>query len=398
MWLMAGVFFIYFLKSSANSIGPLNIGDVTKRDLACQSMSVGSKFPKKVWQTWKVDTLNFEERDATRAKSWTTNNPGHRHEVLTDANALHWVEETFGPAGFDRPDIVYMFRHLTLRIIKADLLRYLIMFVEGGIYTDIDVENLRAVDTWIPGRYDESIVDLVIGVEIDEPGFASHPILGRKSMSFCQWTFMAKPRLPVMLHLIDNILKWLESVAKDQNVDIKDIHLSFDDVIAGTGPSAFTRAILAEMSVRTGQDIDWTHFHDLREPKLVGGVLVMTVEAFAAGQGHSNSGNHDSIHALVKHHYHASKWPTTHPRYSHPMYGQVEDCNWVISCVQEWDKNMADFKKLSEADQAKMIKDKEASSAAALDTEFLKLTNGMSMGDLQRLVAAQGSLLGLSGI
>ena len=43
----------------------------------------------------------------------------------------------------------------------------------------------------------------------------------------------------------------------------------------------------------------------MSESKLVNGVLVLTVEAFAAGQGHSDSGNHqarliEKIAELVK--------------------------------------------------------------------------------------------------
>src|SRR4051794_34975376 len=36
-----------------------------------------SIFPKKIWQTWKVDPLGFAERDLAVAKTWTTKNPGH---------------------------------------------------------------------------------------------------------------------------------------------------------------------------------------------------------------------------------------------------------------------------------------------------------------------------------
>ena len=158
-----------------------------------------------------------------------------------------------------------------------------------------------------------------------------------------------------MLRLIDNILGWLNDVAQRQNVPISDIVLDFDEVISGTGPSAFTNAVLAEMSVRHGQTVNWDHFHNMAESKLVGGVLVLTVEAFAAGQGHSDSGNHNARTALVKHHYHASGWPTNHPRYNHPVYGEVEKCNWDVECVKLWDANKAAFEALPPEEQAKQI-------------------------------------------
>lgn len=321
-------------------------------------------FPRKIWQTWKVDPLDFEERDLNIARSWVRINPTYRYEVLTDQNDLAYVEKKFGPEGFNRLDIVYVYRELTARIIKADLLRYLVMYVEGGVYTDIDVEALRSIDHFIPERYREEDVDMVLGVEIDQPEFNQHPILGPKSQSFVQWTFMCKPRLPVMLSLVENIILWLKSVAEDQKVPISEIKLDFDQVISGTGPSAFTRAVLNEISRKTDSEVEWDTFHDLNESKLIGGVLVLTVEAFAAGQGHSDSGNHDTKHAIVRHHYHASKWPDKHPRFKHPIFGEVEKCNWKPDCVKKWDEDTSAFAKLSPEEQTKQVAIHEATKAA----------------------------------
>jgi mannosyltransferase OCH1-like enzyme len=365
---------VLFLSNADTFSSSPGVADVLKREFSYQSiLSSGTKFPKKIWQTWKVDPLEFEERDLSCAKTWTSKNPGYRYEVLTDSNDMYYVETHFGPNGFNRLDIVYMYRSLTAKIIKADLLRYLVMYVEGGVYTDIDVEAIRPIERFIPDRYNEKDVDMVVGVEIDQPNFRDHPILGKKSESFCQWTFMCKPRLPVMLRLIDNIIKWLNEVAKKQNVPISEIVLDFDDVISGTGPSAFTEAILAEMSKREGKTITWQTFHDISESKLVGGVLVLTVEAFAAGQGHSDSGNHEARTALVRHRYHASGWPTNHPRYNHPVYGEVEKCNWEVECVRQWDENKAAFDALSPEEQAKKIAEKEAADREAAMAEELAL-------------------------
>ncbi|KAK2746809.1 hypothetical protein FQN57_002851 [Myotisia sp. PD_48] len=313
------------------------------------------KFPRKIWQMWKVPALDFEYKESEVARTWLAMNPEYRYEVLTDDNADDYVLTHFGPFGINRPDIVQTYQAIRAKIIKADFLRYLVMYVDGGVYTDIDVEALRPLRTFIPERYDERELDMVIGVEIDEPELKNHTILGQKSQSFCQWTFVSKPKLPVILRLIENIMKWLDDVARVQDVSISEISLDFDEVITGTGPSAFTKAILTEMSLRTGKRVTWDMFHNMAESKEVGGILVLTVEAFAAGQGHSNSGNHDSRAALVKHHYHASKWPSEHPRKSHPIYGEVELCNWDKACVKAWDENVAAFEQLSSEDQAGAI-------------------------------------------
>lgn len=338
-------------------------------DIEYRSSQTSGLFPRKIWQTWKVDPLNFDERDLNVARTWTSKNPGYRYEVLTDKNDVQYVETHYGPDGMNRPDIVYVYKNINARIIKADLLRYLVMYIEGGVYADIDAEAIRPLDRFIPERYQERDIDMVVGVEVDEPELKDHPILGSKSRSFCQWTFMCKPRLPVMLQLVDNILRWLEELARQQDRAIGDVEIDFNEVISGTGPSAFTRAILEEISLRADHPIDWNTFHDMSESKLVGGTLVLTVEAFAAGQGHSDSGNHYARNALVKHHYHASNWPTRHSRYKHPMYGEVEKCNWDKDCVREWDANTAAFDTLPEDEKRRQISAKKAMDVSAAEIE-----------------------------
>lgn len=314
-------------------------------------------FPKKIWQSWKLDPLNFEKRDFDTARTWTTKNPGYRYEVLTDNNDLVYVEEMFGPHGFNRPDIIDFYRSVNAAIIKADLLRYMVMYAEGGVYADIDVEALKPIDRFIPVRYNPADIDMVVGVEIDQPQFRDHPVLGVKSMSFCQWTFMCRPQLPVMMQLIENIMAWLSSIAAKQNVPISEVVLDFDQVITGTGPSAFTTAVLDKMNQGSdrGEKITWDTFHAMDESKVVGRVLVLDVEKFAAGQGHSDSGNHNARGVLVKHHYHASNWPSKHPRFKHPAYGEVEQCNWDPVCVKQWDENVEAYKNLPAEEQNKIL-------------------------------------------
>lgn len=278
-------------------------------------------FPHKIWQIWKVNPIDFEQRDRDTAYTWLERNPDYQYEVLTDSNEFTYVQSRFGPDGFNRPDIVDFYRNVRATIVRADLLRYMVMYAEGGVYADIDVEAIKPMSKFVPQRYNKRDIDMIIGVEIDEPDWKDHPILGQKSRSFCQWTFVSKPQNPVMMDLIENIMVWLRRVADRQKVGISDVVLDFDEIITGTGPSAFTNAIIKHINRNRpiSQQVTWDAFHDLSESKLVGGVLVLTVEAFAAGQGHSDSGNHDARSALVRHHYHASNWPSRHPRYKHPV-------------------------------------------------------------------------------
>jgi hypothetical protein len=158
-------------------------------------------------------------------------------------------------------------------------------------------------------------------------------------------------------------------MAQTQGKPIAELEFDFDDVLSGTGPSAFTDAFLAEMSETAGEAITWEAFHGLTESKLVGGVLVLPAEAFAAASGHSHSGNHDGRQALVRHHYHASMWPSQHHRYRHPVYAEVERCNWNRECVELWDLNTAFFASLPEEQQLKMIALKDGNGQGLPDAK-----------------------------
>lgn len=322
-------------------------------------------FPRKIWQTWKVAPANFGDRESATVRSWHQHNAEYRYEIITDDNSLEYVKDVFGSHRLNRPEIITIFTELKDHIIKADLLRYIIIYAEGGIYADVDVEALAPFSQYIPKQFEEAQLDLIIGIETDEPSFKDHPILGYKAQSFVQWVFVAKPQHPVMMDLINGIVEWLKKQEHTQGKSLSELHFDFDDVIAGTGPSAFTTAVLRRMSVVTHRSIEWNEFHDLRDSKVIGGVLVLPAEAFAAGTLHSKSGTMLTDHALVRHLYGASAWTKSHKMHANPIYGAVEKCNWNRECVDLWDMNVKQFNTLSKEEQTRLIemKDNEQSES-----------------------------------
>ncbi|RMJ25396.1 glycosyl transferase [Aspergillus sp. HF37] len=351
VYIVSAFVLLVFLNADLLSLVPPSIA-LDRQEVLPRKGLPGSTFPQKIWQIWRVDPLAFEQTEFETANTWLEQNPSMRYEVITDRSDVAFVEQHYGPGGFNRPDIVEFYHNVTIPIVKADLLRYMVLYAEGGIYADIDVEALKPFHRFIPDSHDEREYDVVVGIEVDEPRFRDHPILGQKSQSFCQWTIVSRPQHSVMMRLIENIMKWLKRIASQQKVPVSDVDLNFDEVITGTGPSAFTTALLEEMNKNErAPKVTWDMFHNMAESKVVNRVLVLTVEAFCAGQGHSDSGNHEARSALVKHHYHASNWPNRHPRYSHPVYGPVEVCNWDEDCVRQWDQDVADYEKLPDEEK-----------------------------------------------
>jgi len=87
-------------------------------------------WPNRIWQTWKTPLID------KRTTSWRQLNPHHEYHLLTDADAEAFVDSTFS-----RPEdspLRLTYHALNDPVLKADLLRYLVVFAKGGVYTDID--------------------------------------------------------------------------------------------------------------------------------------------------------------------------------------------------------------------------------------------------------------------
>ncbi len=65
--------------------------------------------------------------------------PGWSYRFWTDVDNDEFVASVF-------PDLLQMFRCLPFGIMRADVIRYLILFEIGGLYVDLDYEFFRAFD------------------------------------------------------------------------------------------------------------------------------------------------------------------------------------------------------------------------------------------------------------
>jgi alpha 1,6-mannosyltransferase len=113
--------------------------------------------PKKLWYKLGPHGINDEIRGWT--DTCIKNNPGYHVEFMTDESGDEWVKKAFAW----RPDIVETYLGLTVPIFKADILRYLLLFDQGGIWSDLDVTCKGVpMDDWIPEQY-KATADLVVG-------------------------------------------------------------------------------------------------------------------------------------------------------------------------------------------------------------------------------------------
>ena len=98
-----------------------------------------TQFPRKIWQTSRTGPAGLEADDRKAIQSWVKINQKHRYEIVTQHSAESYVRDKFP----HRPDIAETFVDLQDPILRADLIRYLVLLGDGGVYSDLDVRCER---------------------------------------------------------------------------------------------------------------------------------------------------------------------------------------------------------------------------------------------------------------
>lgn len=255
--------------------------------------------PQKFW--YKLGPKGLSDDSLEHINTCLEKNPTYRREFLTDTSGDHYVREYFS----HRRDIVDVFHALTVPILKADLLRYMILYAEGGVWSDLDVscEDV-AISQWIPKEY-KNATGLVVGLEFDMPWENDNFL----HTQFASWTIMAKPGVQHLWQVIEDILMDLQKAAKEHEVPVKDLTLEMlPDVVDLTGPKRMTRSIVKSMEMTLDDTVDDRNISGLLTPKLVGDVLILPGNSFAASQ---NGYPEDQGPPFVAHHY-AGSWKNDH--------------------------------------------------------------------------------------
>ncbi|KAM4060871.1 glycosyltransferase sugar-binding containing DXD motif domain-containing protein [Hirsutella rhossiliensis] len=229
--------------------------------------------PGKVWQSAK--DRNFTNDQQTIIDSWLQKNPNFRYELLTDQSAENYVIARYNES---RPDIVALYLALPIAILRADLLRYLILLSEGGIWSDIDVTCEVGVGHWLPAEIYHTApnISLIVGLEFDIPSDEARPVYSQLT----NWVFAARPGSSHLLYVVNSVVKELYNIATEN----------------GVPPSG--------MGEKLSRMVDDRDIAGIKKPRFVGDVLVMPGAAFAALQ---NGFPQDQVEPLVSHHY-AGSW------------------------------------------------------------------------------------------
>ncbi|KAL9122957.1 MAG: hypothetical protein Q9187_000482 [Circinaria calcarea] len=295
-----GIHFLYLMRG-----GPLTYGRSPTAVNHTNTM-VKPDFPRKIWQTSKTSPAGLDHMDRTSIQSWTKMNQKWRYEIITQYSAESYVRDRFS----HRRDIEETFTDLQDPILRADLIRYLVLLGDGGVYSDIDTKSLKPIEDWVPAAYKDH-ANIVVGIEYDRLE-GNRWIDWTLDLQFCTWAIMAKPGHPLLEMTVNRVIRGLRKLAFKQGKTISGIKPSFNEVLDTTGPALFTQSIFDILSRSTGTNFTWLNVTKLTSARLVDDILILPITAFGSGQSHSNSGSPNDDTALVEHLFKGS-WKNDHP-------------------------------------------------------------------------------------
>lgn len=88
-----------------------------------------TEVPRVIMQTWETEQV--PEKWVASPISYSKKMNEWLHILLTDADRLEFTETFF-------PDLVETYKKLPYPVMKADMIRYMWLYVVGGLYTDLD--------------------------------------------------------------------------------------------------------------------------------------------------------------------------------------------------------------------------------------------------------------------
>ena len=257
--------------------------------------------PPNIWQISLHKNAKDKEpinpENLQDAPTWLAMNPDYYFSVVSEEGGGEFVRQNFA----DEPDVIDAFERMPNVGMKSDLLRYLLLNIAGGVYTDTDTIALKPIDDWVPAEYRDK-AKVIVGIEFDRLDGGPWADINHW-VQFCQWTIAAAPGHDLFRRMTKRILRSLEDLSELHELPIDQLKPTSFEVMNSTGPAAWTDIVFEQLQLFDPSLNDTKDLSGMTAPKLYGDILVLTIDGFGMGQVHSHSTNDGSVPkaGLVKH-------------------------------------------------------------------------------------------------
>ncbi|KAK8018507.1 glycosyltransferase family 32 protein [Apiospora marii] len=259
--------------------------------------------PQKIWQIWFQQDGAAEHYlhnpQLRETATWVGMNSDHQYRLVGRSWGDNYVQQHFNRAA-DK-DLVDTYLAVRNHGLKSDLLRYLILYNEGGVYSDIDTIAMKPIKDWVP-RHLRDTVKLVVGIEFDRRDGGMWSEIPH-DLQFCQWTIAAAPGHLVFRAMADRALASLHKLTVAYDTTMAELKPTSFETMNSTGPAAWTDVVFEQIQQARPGITTLANLSRIQEPQLYGDILVLGIDGFGMGQPHSGATNDGSIPeaALVKH-------------------------------------------------------------------------------------------------
>lgn len=250
--------------------------------------------PTKIWQVSFNDTSIDFYTDSIH--TWITENPDYQYTLVSTVGANAFALKHYA----NGREILKPFLSLRVPMLRSDLLRYMLLESEGGIYSDLNTTAIMPINEWIPSNL-RSKVHAVVGVEYDQGEREAYPRMEGPQLQFSQGTMAASRGHPLMSRMVTDLVEALQALAIKNGTTVAELQPSVEEVLELSGPVIWTRTVLKTLSEATGTEMSYQNFTGMKEPRVFGDVMILPVNSLEVGQLHSRSVREGSRDALVRH-------------------------------------------------------------------------------------------------
>lgn len=188
--------------------------------------------PKIIWQTYECEYQDLPNYIKEFTYTWINKNPDWEYRYMSGKQREIFILDNFGNEWLD------IYNSYPYRIMKSDIWRYMVLYVYGGFYVDLDTKCIDPIIKWLPKDK-----NFIVSIDYDYENFSNGYILS------C-------PRSPIMLSVLEYI----------KNKPIKNKYRNkVHEVYLRTGPQAFSEGIRNSLDLQLLPSNDYLIYNECKK-------------------------------------------------------------------------------------------------------------------------------------